>query len=67
MASGPSCSTRLVDVARREGLVRILADILATNGPMIRLTRGQGFHVDGDLQDQVVHAWLELGQEETTG
>ncbi len=63
---GSELLARLVDIARREGLTRILADILATNGPMIRLTRAQGFQVDGDLQDQVVHAWLDLGQDEAS-
>jgi acetyltransferase len=58
---GSELLRRLVDVARREGLTSILADILATNGPMIRVARGQGFTIEGDLQDEVVHARLEVG------
>ena len=57
---GSELLTRLVDVARREGLARILADILATNGPMIRLARGRGFTIEGELDEGVVHARLEL-------
>ncbi|MCY7417127.1 MAG: GNAT family N-acetyltransferase, partial [Chloroflexi bacterium] len=57
---GSELLARLVDIARREGLSLIMADILATNGPMIRLAQGQGFAIEGDLADEVVHARLEL-------
>jgi len=57
---GSELLARLVDIARREGLSLIMADILATNGPMIRLAQGQGFAIDGDLAEEVVHARLAL-------
>ena len=57
---GSELLARLVDVGRKEGQTRIVADILATNGPMIRLARGQGFAIEDDPQDGVVHARLDL-------
>jgi acetyltransferase len=57
---GTELLTRLVDVARREGLARIVAEILPTNGAMLRLAQRVGFTVRGDPGDGSLHAALEL-------
>lgn len=36
----------LVDSARGHGLQRLVGDVLATNTPMLRLARSQGFRID---------------------
>jgi acetyltransferase len=51
---------RLVDVARAEGLERIVAQILARNGPMIALTREVGFRLSGDPSADTLDAELRL-------
>jgi acetyltransferase len=51
---------RLIDVARAEGLQRIVAEILAANGPMIGLTRELGFEVVGEPTSDTLHAELRL-------
>jgi hypothetical protein len=52
----------LVDSARGHGLRQIIGDVLATNTPMLRLARSQGFriewHPEGAELRRVV---LELG------
>jgi acetyltransferase len=58
---GSELLTRLIDVARQEGLVRIVAEILETNGPMIRLSRRLGFSISGEPQDGSLTATLEVG------
>ena len=57
---GTELLTRLIDVARQEGLQRIVAEILATNGPMIRMARKVGFTISGDPMDGSVRAELDL-------
>ncbi|MFO1540658.1 MAG: GNAT family N-acetyltransferase [Chloroflexota bacterium] len=52
---------RLVDVARREGLRSVTGEILATNGPMLRLATRLGFRAEpADLSDPVVSVRLDL-------
>jgi acetyltransferase len=58
---GSELMRRLIDVARREGLARVHGEILATYGPMIRLSRRLGFAVEpGDPTDGTVTARLSL-------
>jgi len=51
------------DVARAEGLSRIVAEILDTNGSMIRLSRKLGFTIKGDPLEGSLTMELDL----TTG
>ena len=57
---GTELLTRLIDVARQEGLSRIVGEILDTNGAMIRLSRKLGFTIGGDPMDGSVRAELDL-------
>jgi acetyltransferase len=51
---------RLIDVARTEGLERIVAEILAANGAMIGLARELGFEVGGEPTSDTLRAELRL-------
>lgn len=57
---GTELLTRLIDVARSEGLERIVAEILDTNGAMIRLSRRLGFTVKGDPLEGSLTMELDL-------
>jgi acetyltransferase len=57
---GTELLTRLVDIGRREGLRRIVAEILDTNGAMIRLARRLGFEITGEPFAGSVSAALDL-------
>ena len=57
---GTELLTRLIDVARREGLERIVAEILDTNGSMIRLSRKLGFTIKGDPLEGTLTMVLDL-------
>jgi acetyltransferase len=57
---GTELLTRLIDVARQEGLQRIVAEILDTNGAMIRLSRKLGFTIKGDPMEGSLQAELDL-------
>lgn len=58
---GGELMRRLLEAARREGLRRVDGEILATNGPMIRLARRLGFEVaTDDLTAETVTARLSL-------
>ncbi|MFN8619238.1 MAG: bifunctional acetate--CoA ligase family protein/GNAT family N-acetyltransferase [Chloroflexota bacterium] len=57
---GSELLTRLIDVGRREGLHRIVAEILDTNGGMIRLSKRLGFEVTGDPMEGSMTAVLDL-------
>jgi acetyltransferase len=59
---GTELLRRLVDIGRREGLERIVAEILAANGPMIHLARQVGFDISGEPSEGVVHAELRLAE-----
>ena len=58
---GSALLDRLVHVGREEGLGYIVADVLATNGAMLRLARDHGFVISDDPEAGVVHARLDLG------
>jgi acetyltransferase len=51
---------RLIDVARGEGLRRIIAEILPENRGMQRICTNLGFTLKYEIGAGVVHAWLEL-------
>lgn len=57
---GTELLTRLVEVARQEGLDRLTADILAGNYAMQKLCRKAGFRLTQRLNDDVVRAELAL-------
>ncbi len=57
---GSELLARLVAVARAEGVRRVVAEILATNGPMIRLAGRLGFRVAGEPMDETVRVVLDL-------
>jgi acetyltransferase len=58
---GRALLKRLVEVARREGLARIYADILLSNTGMQHLCDQLGFTVDAMPDAGVLPAVLELG------
>src|SRR5438105_11666705 len=43
---GTKLLAMLVGTARGHGIRRVIGDVLATNTPMLRLARSQGFHVE---------------------
>jgi acetyltransferase len=57
---GTEMLRRLVEVGRAEGVERIVAEILATNGSMIRIASELGFRVSGDEGEDTVQAELRL-------
>jgi acetyltransferase len=56
---GPQVMSRLIEVARREGIARIYADILEANMRMQRLCARLGFTI-GNADGGVVRAVREL-------
>jgi acetyltransferase len=50
----------LVEIGRREGLSRIVGDILGTNGGMLRVSRRLGFTLHRDAESGTVRAELDL-------
>jgi acetyltransferase len=57
---GTELLRRLIDVARGEGLRRIIAEILPENRGMQRICTNLGFTLKYEIGAGVVHAWLEL-------
>jgi acetyltransferase len=57
---GPELLNRLIDVARREGLKLVTADILADNSAMQRICARAGFRLHREIGDPTVSAELEL-------
>jgi acetyltransferase len=54
--------SKLLSVARAEGLRRITADILFENYPMQHISRNLGFHLHRDTEEMVMKADLDLYQ-----
>ena len=57
---GTELLRRLIDIARREGVKVITADILAENYAMQKVAEKAGFQLTRDIEDSVVSARLEL-------
>jgi len=57
---GSELLRRLIGVGRDEGLVRISADILASNAGMLRVSQRAGFTLRRDPQTATVEATLSL-------
>ncbi len=57
---GRAIMTRLIEVARAEGIRSIYADVLPDNHAMQGLCRQLGFKLDQDFQEQIVKARLTL-------
>jgi acetyltransferase len=57
---GTEMMTRLIDVARREGLRTIVADVHSENAKMLHVVRKFGFRVKSDPRDPIVQAVLTL-------
>lgn len=57
---GTELMRRLIDIARREGVKVITADILAENSAMQKVAEKAGFKLTRDIEDPVVGARLEL-------
>ena len=57
---GTEMLSRLVEVGREEGLDRLVAEMLATNGGMIRLCQELGFTIKADEGGETVQAELDL-------
>jgi acetyltransferase len=53
---------RLLDVARQEGVERIVADVHTENMVMQRMCEKLGFRITREMGDPTVHAELELLQ-----
>ena len=51
---------RLIQIARAEGLRRVVADILPGNGAMLAVCRKLGFALSGEVTDPTIRAVLEL-------
>ena len=58
---GTEMVRRLVEVAREEGIDRIVAEILGANGGMVRICQELGFEVTADDEGETVQAELVLG------
>jgi acetyltransferase len=57
---GTELMRRLVEVAREEGLTRIVADILAANGGMVNVASKLGLAIIADTGSDSVRAELRL-------
>ncbi len=57
---GTEMLSRLVEVGREEGLDRLVAEMLATNGSMIRICQELGFTIKADEGGETVQAELNL-------
>lgn len=53
----------LVGIARRHGIARFKAEVLAGNAPMLSVFRRSGLPMTRSSEDDVVHIVLDLGQE----
>jgi len=53
----------LIDVARRENLKRVSAEILSNNTHMRRLCERAGLRTGMSADQDVVHAWIDLNQD----
>ncbi len=57
---GSELVRRLVEVGREEGLERLVADVLSTNGGMIRICEELGFEITAEDDGKTVQAELRL-------
>jgi acetyltransferase len=57
---GTELLRRLIDIARREKVERVTADILAENRTMQRICEGLGFRLAYQTEDGMVNAELRL-------
>jgi acetyltransferase len=57
---GAHLMERLIAIARERGVKRLVGQILAENGPMLRLMERLGFRVERTQDITVVHATLDL-------
>lgn len=57
---GSEMMSRLIDVARREGLRSIIADVHGENTKMLHVVRKFGFKIRSDPRDSVVQGKLDL-------
>jgi acetyltransferase len=57
---GSEMMTRLIDIAKREGLRTIVADVHGENAKMLHVVRKFGFQVRSDPSDPIVQAALRL-------
>ena len=57
---GTEMVRRLVEVAREEGIDRIVAEILGANGGMVRICQELGFEIKADDEGETVQAELVL-------
>jgi acetyltransferase len=57
---GSEMMQRLIDVAKREGLTRIVADVHSDNAKMLHVVRKFGFQVKSDPRDPIVQGTLNL-------
>ncbi|MGC4030770.1 MAG: bifunctional acetate--CoA ligase family protein/GNAT family N-acetyltransferase [Tepidisphaeraceae bacterium] len=58
---GSELLSRLIDIARREHIKGLSADILRENGAMQHVCRKLGFAFHGELAEDSVRAYLQLG------
>ena len=59
---GTEMIRRVIEVAKGEGLDRVVAEILGTNGGMIRICQEVGFKISADEGEDTVQAELVLNQ-----
>ena len=57
---GTELVRRLVEVGREEGIERLVADVLSTNGGMIRICQELGFTITAEDDGKTVQAELQL-------
>jgi acetyltransferase len=57
---GTELVRRLVEVGREEGVGRLVAEVLATNTGMLRITRELGFTINAEELGETVQAELRL-------
>lgn len=57
---GTQMLRRLIEVAREEGIARVVAEILSANGGMVNICAGLGFEITADLEGDTVQAELAL-------
>ena len=57
---GEKLISRVIDIAREQGVRRLGAEVLPQNQPMLDLVRKMGFTLKTDQEAQVVRAKLEL-------
>jgi len=59
---GTELMKRLVEIARREGVQRVVGSVLAENEPMRAICKRLGFHLKIDVEDQTVSVDITTGQ-----